>query len=81
MDEQLSSGRLVRFFETNSRWYFARVRRVRRQEVELAFFDGSKPTWSALDQVESVEDFLGERERAFARTREQLSTDTSKTKG
>lgn len=72
-EPKLDAGQLVRFKETTSRWYFARVRRVRDEEVELAFFDGSKPIWSAFDQIETVEDFLGQRERTFSRTREQLT--------
>jgi hypothetical protein len=43
-DEPLSSGQLVRYLETTTRWYFARVQRARAEEIELAFFDGSTPT-------------------------------------
>jgi hypothetical protein len=72
-DKQLKSGQLVRYFETNARWHFALVRRVRTHEVELSFFDGSAPMNIALGQVEGLE-FLEHRTRAFSRTRFQLTT-------
>ncbi|MEK7315262.1 MAG: hypothetical protein AAB011_03710, partial [Candidatus Eisenbacteria bacterium] len=73
-DERLISGQLVRYLETPTRWYFARVRRVRDEEVELSFFDGSAPMKVPLAQVESLEAFLGGRERTWSRTRSQLTT-------
>lgn len=73
-DERLISGQLVRYLETTTRWYFARVRRVRDEEVELSFFDGSAPMKVPLAQVESLEAFLGGRERTWSRTRSQLTS-------
>jgi hypothetical protein len=72
-DEPLSSGQLVRYFETTTRWYFARVRRARPEEIELSFFDGSAPMKVARAQVEGLNGFLGQRTRAFSRTRSQLT--------
>jgi len=72
-DEPLSSGQLVRYLETTTRWYFARVRRVRAEEIELTFFDGSAPKKVPRAQVENLDAFLGQRERTFSRTRTQLS--------
>jgi hypothetical protein len=63
----------VRYNETTTRWYFARVRRVRDEEVELAFFDGSAPIKVPRAQVESLEACLGGRERTWSRTRSQLT--------
>jgi hypothetical protein len=71
--EPLSSGQLVRYFETTTRWYFARVRRARPEEIELSFFDGSAPMKVARAQVEGLNEFLGQRTRAFSRTRSQLT--------
>jgi hypothetical protein len=71
--EPLSSGQLVRYFETTTRWYFARVRRARPKEIELSFFDGSAPMKVAREQVEGLNGFLGQRTRAFSRTRSQLT--------
>ena len=73
MDSVFSVGQLVRFHETTSRWYFARVRRVRDEDVELSFFDGSVPMKVPGAQVESLEAFLGGRERTWSRTRSQLT--------
>jgi hypothetical protein len=73
-DEPLSSGQLVRYFETSARWYFARVRRVRGDKIELAFFDGSAPMSVTRAQVEGMDTFLGPRTRSFSRTRSQLTT-------
>lgn len=72
-DEPLSAGQLVRYLETTTRWYFARVRRVRAEEIELTFFDGSAPMKVPRAQVEGLDAFLGQRERTFSRTRSQLS--------
>ena len=72
-DERLSSGQLVRYLETTTRWFFARVRRVRDDEVELSFFDRSAPMKVTRAQVESLEAFLGGRERTWSRTRSQLT--------
>jgi hypothetical protein len=66
------SGQLVRYRETNTRWYFAIVRRSRRDGIELRFFDGGTSIVSA-DRVDSIETLLTERERAFSRTRAQLT--------
>lgn len=73
MNSVFSVGQLVRFHETTSRWYFARVRRVRDEKVELSFFDGSVPMKVPRAQVESLEAFLGGRERTWSRTRSQLT--------
>jgi len=72
-DEPLSSGQLVRYLETTTRWYFARVRRVRAEEIELTFFNGSAPMKVPRAQVEGLDAFLGQRERTFSRTRSQLT--------
>jgi len=73
-DELLKSGQLVRYLETKSRWYFARVRRVREEEIELTtFFDGSVPIKVPRTQIEAMDAFLGQRERTFSRTRSQLT--------
>lgn len=71
--ESLKSGQLVRYLETASRWWFALVRRVRADEVELAFFDGSPPASVSRSQIETLDAFLGMRERKFSRTRSQLT--------
>lgn len=34
-DETLKSGQLVRYLATTTRWYFALVRHVRAEEIEL----------------------------------------------
>lgn len=73
MDEALRSGQLVRYRETMTRWYFAKVRRVRADEVELSFFDGSGSATVERAQVESMDEFLGQRERTLSRTRSQLT--------
>lgn len=73
MDEALRSGQLVRYHETTTRWYFTKVRRVRADEVELSFFDGAGSTAVDRAQVESMDEFLGQRERTFSRTRSQLT--------
>lgn len=73
-DELLNSGQLVRYLETKTRWYFARVRRVREEEIELTtFFDGSVPIKVPRTQVEAMDAFLGKREHTFSRTRSQLT--------
>lgn len=72
-DEPLKSGQLVRYLETTTRWYFARVQRVRDEEVELAFFGGSPPMKVPREQVESLDALLGGRERTWSRTRSQLT--------
>lgn len=73
-DEQLKSGQLVRYHETKMRWYFARVRRTREDEIELTtFFDGSAPIKVSRTRVEAMDAFLGQRERTFSRTRSQLT--------
>jgi hypothetical protein len=73
-DELLNSGQLVRYLETKTRWYFARVRRVREEEIELTtFFDGSVPIKVPRTEVESMDAFLGQRERTFSRTRSELT--------
>src|SRR6201989_1575737 len=69
---KLVPGQLVRHRETKSRWYFALVRRVVKSGAQLRFFDGQETTVPVGD-VESVDTFLGQRERAWARTRAQLS--------
>jgi hypothetical protein len=43
LSERLKSGQLVPFAETTARRFFAHARRVRGEEIELAFFDGSSP--------------------------------------
>src|SRR5690349_3239381 len=65
-------GQLVRHRETTSRWYFALVRRVVKSGAQLRFFDGQEATVPVGD-VESVDTFLDQRERAWSRTRAQLS--------
>ncbi|MGH7896346.1 MAG: hypothetical protein ACREQQ_00215 [Candidatus Binatia bacterium] len=72
-NDTLISGQLVRYLETTTRWYFARVRRARDEDVELSFFDGSAPMKVPRTQVESLETFLGGRERTWSRTRSQLT--------
>ncbi len=72
MPDGLILGQLVLYRETNARWYFATVRRVRRDGIALRFFDGGTSVVPA-ERVESIETFLGERERAFSRTRAQLT--------
>lgn len=72
-DDTLKSGQLVRYLETTTRWYFARVLRVRAEEVEVTFFDGSDPMKVSRTQVEAMDVFLGQRERTFSRTRSQLT--------
>jgi hypothetical protein len=72
-DESLISGQLVRYFETATRWYFARVRRVRTEWIELAFFHKSAPIKVPRTEVEAMDAFLGQRERTFSRTRSQLT--------
>ncbi len=69
----LKPGQLVRFLETATRWCFALVQRVRADEVELAFFDRSPPASVAYSQVETLDAFLGPRERTFSRTRSQIT--------
>ena len=41
---KITSGQLVRYRETKSRWSFAVVRRVAKAGVELRFFDGNRAT-------------------------------------
>lgn len=72
--ERLKKGQLVRYLETASRWCFAQVKRVRADDVELTFFDGSPPISVAPSDVETFDTFLRRRERKFSRTRSQLTT-------
>jgi hypothetical protein len=65
----LRPGQLVRYLETATRWYFALVRRVRVDEIDLTFFDGSRPVAVGSAQVETLDAFLGQGERTFSRTR------------
>jgi hypothetical protein len=69
---EIALGQLVRYHETKSRWYFAVVRRFGRPGVELQFFDGTRATVPVAD-VEPFEIFLDRRDRAWSRTRAQLS--------
>jgi hypothetical protein len=73
VDDRLSSGQLVRYFETATRWYFASVRRVREENVELSFFNGSAQKNVPREQVQSLAAFLGGRDRTWSRTRLQLT--------
>ena len=68
----LNSGQLVRYLETASRWYFARVRRIRGKNVDLSFFDGTSVT-APRKQVHSFEEFLNSRKNTWSRTRSQLT--------
>ena len=68
----ITPGQLVRYRETNSRWYFAVVRRVGKAGVDLRFFDGDRATVPS-DEVDSVEAFIDRRERTWSRTRAQLT--------
>lgn len=69
---EITPGQLVRYRETKSRWYFAVVRRITGNGIELQFFDGDRATVSSED-VEGIEAFLDRRDRSFSRTRGQLS--------
>ena len=69
---EIASGQLVRYRETKSRWYLAVVRRHRGTGVDLQFFDGTRTTVPPAD-VEPLETFLDRRDRAWSRTRAQLS--------
>lgn len=72
-DERLTSGQLVRFFETTTRWYFARVRRVREKDVELAFFDGTRPMRVSRERVGTFDTFFDGRERVWSIERSRLT--------
>jgi len=68
------SGQLVRFLETTYRWYFALVKRVNADEVELVFLDETPNLCVPSSQIETLETFFEDRERKFSRTRAQLTT-------
>ena len=72
--EPLKPGQLVRYLDTATRWFFAVVQHVRADEVELAFFDETPPVVVSHSQIETLDIFLGQRERRFSRTRSQLTT-------
>src|SRR6266571_360430 len=69
---EIAPGQLVRYRETKSRWYLAVVRHLRGTGVELQFFDGTRTIVPATD-VEPLETFFDRRDRAWSRTRAQLS--------
>ena len=71
--EVVKTGQLVRYFKNTSLWYFAIVRRARADEVEVSFFDGAPAVTVARSQIESLDTFLGSRDRKFSRTRSQLT--------
>lgn len=74
IDGRLSSGQLVRYIETTTRWYFARVRRVHKNYIELSFFNGSASTKKVLHtQVETLDAFFDRRKRIWSQTRSQLA--------
>ncbi len=72
-NEALHPGQLVRYLETKTRWYFARVRRIRAAEVELTFFDGSHAQKVLATRIQAMDVFLAQRGRKFSCTRSQLT--------
>lgn len=72
LPDGMTSGQLVLYRETTSRWYLATVRCPRRNGIELRFFDGAIAV-VPLERVEPLDLFLDERERAWSRTRAQLT--------
>jgi hypothetical protein len=73
MVEPLSRGLLVRYLETTTRWYFARVQRILTNEIEITLFDGSVSLKVPRAQVEGFGVFLEQRAHKFSRTRSQLT--------
>lgn len=73
MQDPLKPGQLVRYLETQARWFFARVRRVHSTGVELSFFDDSRPEVVSESQVETLDLFFLLRSRKLSLTRSRLT--------
>lgn len=72
-DDHPTRGQLVRFLETATRWYLARVRRVRNERIELAFFDKTRDMWVPRDQVDTLDAFFARRTNAWSVKRSRLT--------
>jgi hypothetical protein len=69
----IKPGQLVRYLPSLRRWYFAKVQRVYSDGVRIAFFDDDPPKRATWDQIQTMDDFLNERNRVWSRTRLQLT--------
>lgn len=71
ISSQLTSGDLIRYDATTSRWHLGIVRRVDNGSVELEFFWRARKHVSS-DQVVLFADYLAARQRVFSLKRNDL---------
>jgi hypothetical protein len=69
--EEIRAGTVVRYLETNARWYIATVRVVDGNDVMIRYLGGKDETVDR-SRIESLRDYLGNRERVVSLEREDL---------
>ncbi len=71
--EGLGPGQLVVYREIKSQWNFARVKRVKGEQVVLTVFADKSDHIADRSQIQTIDEFFAERTRVFAVDRRRLT--------